>query len=194
MTSPGASPEDVTPAPAGADPRTIIQTVLRRAFAKSDSFERDVRAFRNRLVVTTLIAIGTASLLVVLQWRLPNAEIVQRPKDGGAGVARWALLMLVMVFGGVGALVSAIPALAAIPRVKSPFSFPLQQAFMKIAVGCLTGLVGVVVTGRAGVTTGFTSLQALIAVGIVFGAAQQAITQYLDKRAGQIIESTPAPT
>jgi hypothetical protein len=31
-------------------------------------------------------------------------------------------------------------------------------------------------------------MQALAGVALVFGAAQQAVTQFLDKRAGQIIE------
>src|SRR5262249_23933663 len=147
------------------------------------------RAFRNRLVVTTLLALSTTFAILVLQWRLPTAEIIQRPV-GAEDVTRWALLILVMAFGAVGGLITSIPALAAMPRVKGPFNFPLQQAFLKVAVGSVTAVVGVIVTGSAGVTTGFASMQALAGVALVFGAAQQAVTRFLDKRADQIIESS----
>ncbi len=120
----------------------------------------DARAFRNRLIVISLISIVTSALLVILQWRLPAASIIEHPK-GATGESAWALMLLVMAFGCVGALVSAIPAMAAIPRVKSPFNFPLQAALMKVFVGSLTALVGVIVTGSAGATNGYASLGAL---------------------------------
>jgi hypothetical protein len=52
-------------------------------------------------------------------------------------------------------------------------------------------LVGVVVIGNSGLANGFASLQPLLGVAIVFGAGQQAVTQFLDKRAGEIIASAP---
>jgi hypothetical protein len=50
--------------------------------------------------------------------------------------------------------------------------------------------VGVIVTGSAGVTTGYASMQALAGVALVFGAAQQAVTQFLDRRADQILQGS----
>jgi len=100
--------------------------------------------------------------------------------------------MLVMVFGSVGALVTAIPAMAAVPTVTSPFNFPLPQGLLKIVVGALAALVGVIVIGPSGVTQGFASLQSLIGTAVVFGAGQQLVTQFLDKRAGQIISQSGA--
>jgi hypothetical protein len=186
-----ATPTD-PPAPP-APPLTMMLSVMRAAYDLNDSFHRDARAFRNRLIIISLISIATSGLLVLLQWRLPSATIIQRP-TGASNESAWALMLLVMVFGSVGALVSAIPAMASMPRVKSPFNFPLQQALMKVFVGSLTALVGVIATGSAGVTNGFASLEALVGVAVVFGAAQQAVTQYLDKRATQIISSKPSST
>jgi hypothetical protein len=191
----------VEPTPARSDKppmpmsntRTAVMAVTEKNFSLSDGFNRDARAFRNRLVVMSLIALATSITLVFLQWRLPQAAIVQAPK-GSSGVSRWALMLLVMAFGSIGSLISTIPALAAIPRVKSPYNFPLQQALLKVVLGSLTALVGVIVTGSAGVTSGFGSLQALIGIAVVFGAAQQAVTQYLDRRAGQIISAAPPST
>jgi hypothetical protein len=177
------------PAPP-ASARTAIQAVLRRSFATTDAFHHAARAFRNRLVVMTGVTVVVGTALIVVQWRIPAAAIVQQP-DGSTNLSRWAVLLLVMVFGAVGALVSTIPAIAAIPRVSSPFNFPLQQAFLKIALGSLTAVVGVVATGSAGFSKGYANLEALIGVAVVFGAAQQAVTQFLDKRAGQLVASKP---
>ena len=170
--------------PAGL--RAAIREVRRRSFDQSDQFHRDARALRNRLVVTSLVAASATGLLVILQWRLPNAALFRVPVTK-AGLPRWALMMLVMVFGSVGGLVTAIPAMAAIPTVNSPFNFPLPQGLLKIVVGSLTAVVGVVVIGSSGATTGLASLQSLLGVAVIFGAGQQAITQFLDKRAGTII-------
>ncbi|HUZ39936.1 MAG TPA: hypothetical protein VMU68_00890, partial [Acidimicrobiales bacterium] len=81
----------------------------------------------------------------------------------------------------------------AIPTVRSPYNFPLPQALLKIALGSLTAMVGVVVIGSSGVTKGVASLEALIAIAVVFGSGQQAITQFLDKRAGQLVTQAGAP-
>jgi len=102
--------------------------------------------------------------------------------------------MLVMGFGSLGALDTAIPAMSAIPTVKTPYNFPLAQWLLKIVLGSLTAIVGVVVIGSAGITVGIASMQALIGIAVVFGAGQQAITQFLDKRAGELIAKAGAPT
>ena len=170
----------------------MMHAVARRAFAVSDGFHQSARGFRNRLVITALIIVAVAVGLVILQWRIPDAAIFEVPKDA-TDMSRWALMMLVMAFGLLGALVSTIPSMAAIPTVSSPFNFPLQQAFVKITFGSLTALVGVIAIGTGGVTNGFSSLQSLVTIGIVFGAGQQAVTQFLDKRAGKIIDSAPTP-
>jgi len=175
-------------APPASD-RTVVESVMRRSFALTDEFHHEARAFRNRLVVTSLFAFSTALAIIVLQWRLPDADIIQRP-SGAEDVSRWALLILVMAFGAIGGLITSIPAMAALPRVKGPFNFPLQQAFLKIALGSVTAVVGVIVTGNAGLTTGYASMQALAGAALVFGAAQQAVTRFLDKRADQILEGS----
>lgn len=185
---PDPSGVPVPPAPS----RVIMIDVMRRSFNQSDTFHEDARSFRNRLVVTTSLVIAVAISLIILQWRLPGAAIFQLPPDH-SGLPRWALAMLIMVFGSVGALVTAIPAMAAIPTVRSPYNFPLPQGLLKVFLGSLTAMVGVVVVGSTGVTTGFASLQALIGIAIVFGAGQQAITQFLDKRAGQLVAQVGSP-
>jgi hypothetical protein len=185
MTMPPKPP----PAPA-ADLPTAMQSVLDKANYQSDSFHFSARAFRNRLVITSGVIIVVATSLVIIQSQLPTLPIFALPKDC-AHDSRWAIMLLVMAFGSVGALVTAIPSMASIPRVNSPYNFPFQQSFVKIFLGALTAIVGVIAIGNAGVSNGFTSLQALLGVAIIFGSGQQAVTHYLDTRAQKIITSAP---
>jgi hypothetical protein len=174
-----------------ATTRQAVIAVMRRSFALSARTRKDTRSFRNRLVIMTALSVLAASALLVVQWRLPDAAIVQ-PPDGGTDMARWALLLLVMIAGMIGALVSAIPSVAAIPRSRGPYNFPLQQALLKVALGSLTAVIGVIVIGNTGVS-GFESVQALVGVAVVFGAAQQVVTQFLDRRAGELVAAQTTP-
>src|SRR5580698_4145851 len=97
-----------------ATPRVVIGEAKRRSVEVSDGFHRDARSFRNRLTITTVILLIVAVALVLLQWRLPKTSIIE-PLTASPHLSRWAVVMLVMVFGSVGALVTAIPAIAAIP-------------------------------------------------------------------------------
>lgn len=189
MTPSGTGQTPLPPAPPTAV-RWMILSVAERSIEVSNNFHRSARAFRNRLVITVLVILIVAVGLILVQWRLPSAAIFATPKDTH-GLARWVLVGVVMFFGLLGAVVTTIPSMAAIPTVYSPFNFPLPQAFVKIFFGALTAVVGVIAIGQVGVTEGFSSLQALVAIAIIFGAGQQAVTQFLDKRAGKIIDSGP---
>src|SRR5437764_10470034 len=131
-----------SPIPVAGSVRMTLRTVHEQIVSQTNSFHRDVRAFRNRLVIATLISAGAIAAVVFSQWRLPMAELLQMPK-GTDGVARYAVLTLVMLFGAIGGLVASIPSLATTPRIASPFSFPIEQALLKVVVGSLTALVGV---------------------------------------------------
>jgi hypothetical protein len=174
-----------------ATTRQVVVGVMRRSFALAARTRKDTRAFRNRLVILTALTVLAASALLVVQWRLPTAAVLEPPEEG-TSLARWTLLLVVMVAGMIGALVSAIPAVAAIPRSRSPYNFPLPQAFLKVALGSLTAVVGVIVVGNTGVA-GFDSVQALAGVAVVFGAAQQAVTQFMDRRAGELVAAQTTP-
>lgn len=184
MATQPTPPTPQSPPAPPANLRTAILSVFRKSFSRTDGFQQTARAFRNRLVIMSLVCFLVDAVLVVIQWRLPQAIILKPPNTDAS---RWALLLLLMVFGSVGGLVSAIPAVAAIPTVQSPFNFPMQQALLKVVFGSLTALSGVIVLDSASVTNGFGSLEALLGAAIVFGAAQQVVTQYLDRRAGKLL-------
>jgi hypothetical protein len=166
----------------------MISEVMRRYHTQNDATHASARSFRNRLIIIALLCLLVAAALVVMQWRLPNVAIFSLPKHSG-GLSRWAMTLLILAFGSVGALVSAIPAMSAIPQLNTPYNYPLPQGIVKIVFGSLTALVGVIVIGSSGVTNGLSSMQSLAGVALAFGAGQQTITRFLDKRAVELTTS-----
>lgn len=57
-------------------------------------------------------------------------------------------LLIVMIFGGVGALFTAIPAVSKIPSDYGPFNLPMQQALLKMVFGPLVAVIGLAVIGN----------------------------------------------
>jgi hypothetical protein len=169
--------------------RDVLEEVTRRYFYSIYSFHRTARAFRNRLVIMTGVAVGAAVALVIVQWRIGDGTSIITKPSGTQTLDDWALLVLVMLVGAVGALLTTIPAIIAIPTNPSPFNFPLAQVFLKIVLGMLTAVVGVLAIENSGLVKRYTSLSVLLGVAVVFGASQQAVTQFLDKRAGQILSA-----
>ena len=164
--------------------------VMSSAHAKTQAFQKDARAFRNRLVLTTLLALFASVLVIIMQWRLPRFDVVASP-DGKVNAPGWTLMLLVMGFGSMGALLTTIPAMSQVGRVKSPYNIPIAQGCLKIVVGSLTALVGVIIVGTTSVSKGFGSVEALLGVAAAFGAAQHVVTRLLDRRANDIIERSP---
>jgi hypothetical protein len=165
--------------------KAAIRSVLRAAHERRDQASKDARAFRNRLVILTALVVMGAVAVALLQW-LADIRLVPPVKNGDPG--RLPLLAVVMVFGSIGGLFSAIPAIASIPRDRSPFNVPLQQSMLKIAVGALAAVVGTaIVSNSAAIDT----TPALIAMATAFGAGQQALTSFVDKRAATILGNIP---
>ena len=170
---------------------TLIQAALEACFAATNEYHHAARALRNRLILMTVIALLAAAGVVVLQLRIPSAKFIGTV-NGTAHIVSWQLIVIVMAFGALGALLTTIGPISALPPAATPFNFPMQQAFLKIAVGTLTAMIGAIFFGGTTVTKGFQSLPALVAAAIAFGASQQAVTQFLDKRATTLIASRPS--
>jgi hypothetical protein len=180
-----ACPEHI-PAPTD-DLRAVVRDVHQESFRQNDTFHKSVRALRNRIVVFSLLAVAADGALIAFSVFIPKLRILSIAK-GVHLPSSWQLMLLVTFFGCVGALVSAVPAIAAIPRVDSPFNVPLQQALLKIAAGSIAAIVGALVASTA---TKFTSLATIFTAAAAFGASQQVVTRYLDQRAVSITKAAP---
>src|SRR5947199_3069125 len=97
-----------SPIPVAGSVRMTLRTVHEQIVSQTNSFHRDVRAFRNRLVIATLISAGAIAAVVFSQWRLPMAELLQIP-NGRDGAGRYAALAPLMRFGRLARRGRSIP-------------------------------------------------------------------------------------
>jgi hypothetical protein len=169
------------------DPENLRRAALdavHAAHERSDRAHRSARSFRNQLLVLSGVLIVLAGAALALQvWvgarLLPNV-----------GVGDTKTLALVLFFGCVGALFSAVPSLAQIPETTSPFNLPRQQALLKVVTGGWSAVIGLLVLD-AGLTDGskgtLSSVGALAILAAVFGAGQEAVTRFADHKASDIL-------
>ncbi|WP_233219713.1 hypothetical protein [Micromonospora sp. RP3T] len=166
--------------------RARVQALLVRYHSVSDDFHESVRRLRNRMLGLSMSALTAEALLVLVQWRNPDPQLIRTPTDTG-GVPPWRLLFFVLLAGALGAFVSALPSMITSRSGGLPYRLPFQQGLLKLAVGPLVAVVGImlVVGGLANTTVDSTA--ALLGLAIVFGAGQQAVTAFADRRAGELL-------
>lgn len=159
---------------------------------RSDQNNQQARYLRNRLIIASLTAVLIGGLIAVTQW-LGYAPAYLVLPDGWEHTGL-TYTFVVMVFGCVGALLSAIPAVSRIPLDYSPFNLPLQQAIVKLVLGPLFAVIGLLIVGGKVTPIDLPpKLTSQLVLAIVFGAGQQAITQFVDERAKKVL-STNIPS
>ncbi len=167
--------------------RSCIVDVLRASHENADRSNQEARYLRNRLILASGVCLFFAVAIVVAQLPLKSDPFLTLPA-GRFSSSPWQYLLLVMFSGAVGALFTAIPAMSKVPSDHSPFNLPLQQALLKMFLGPLVAVVGLLILGAdvLHIATPNTLIGSLL-LAIVFGAGQQAVTRYVDQRASEIL-------
>ena len=178
--------------------RHVVSELVRGTRRVSDERYARSRNFRNQLILTFLSACAGIMLLVaaaavgvqvpVCGSQPPNCPVRSGPSSPGV-----IPLLAVLLFGAVGALVSALRPLSRLGGSWNRFKLPTWQAAVKIAVGPLTAVLGVLLanSGLAGLERPPNAATVLL-LAAVFGAGQQAVTRYLDKQAGALLAAAPS--
>jgi hypothetical protein len=98
----------------------------------------------------------------------------------------------VAIVAGLGLLGGAVAAAFAIRKVRgtsTPYDVPLALAILKVPLGALTAVVGIVLLG-GGFVPGLSELDSqrqILAYALIFGYAQQLATRFIDNRAQTIL-------
>jgi hypothetical protein len=166
--------------------RAKVQALLLRTHAASDEFHESARRLRNRMLGISVFALAAEALLVIVQWGSADVHLLKPPADA-TGVAAWRLLLFVQLAGALGAFISALPSMITSRSGGLPYKLPFQQGLLKLAVGPLVAVAGIMLVIGGLVETTVGSTAALLGVAIVFGAGQQAVTAFADRRAAELL-------
>ncbi|WP_298990241.1 hypothetical protein [uncultured Pseudokineococcus sp.] len=146
-----------------------------------------LRSFRSAVLLATagtaLVVIGLVLLAVLVPGTLPLCP--------GGAAGRGCLLttsaggadaVVVAVVGAASGALSGVVALRDLEVRATPFAVPGALALLKLPVGALAALLGVVLLLGlpTGVTTGPTTAPGVLAWAVVLGAAQQLVTRLAD--------------
>lgn len=172
--------------------------VLIEAHEASGKDHRTLRSVGRQVLGTVWILFALAVMLLIAASQL-DWEFLPPVSTGSSNVSGWQVVALAMTSGMAGAMFTAIPSVSLIPDKKRPFNPIWRQAGLKVAIGAWSGLIGLLsVTaglgnGAAGtaVSSGnTTSVAGFIMVAALFGAGQEAVSRFVDRKA-TIVRDAP---
>ncbi|WP_456788311.1 hypothetical protein [Cellulomonas sp. P5_C5] len=168
--------------------RSGVRDLLERSHHASDEFHETARRLRNGMLGITLLTVASVLALLAVQWVMPSIWLIPAP-TGFTG-SPWVLLAFVMVAGSLGAFITAVPTTIRARSGGLPYRLPIQQGLLKLAIGPLLAVVGVMfVAGGLVAATKAEGVPQLLALAVLFGSAQQALTAFADKSAGDLLAS-----
>jgi hypothetical protein len=180
----------------------LIQRAFEDVTAVNSERYANLRGFRNNLIlVTAMLAalVGTLSL-----WHLASPEFISFCADavgadgavettcfGAASEPRGGDVLLVALFGAIGGMLAIAFGLAETKSPPSRYDPRIWQIGLKAAAGSATALAGVLLLQADLVVAPADSpSEALyLAYATIFGFSQQLFTRFVDKRAGELIDS-----
>lgn len=203
--------------------RAVLASALSAAHHASNDKHAAVRDLRNRLLVSTALLVLVAVVLALIGALRPAAvPLCVAPGQATSAAATTASqagdapavstgtcptgpsvpsggdIVLVELFGVLGAALTAAASLGRARPKPSAYRLDWPQWILQLAAGAITALVGVLVLQHSvlpGLAPLATSGQVLV-YALVFGAAQRAVTRLVDSRAQTVLAaatSTPAP-
>ena len=94
----------------------------------------------------------------------------------------------------VGGALAAAFAIRNLRGTSIPYDVPLALAFLKVPIGSLTAVAAILLLG-GGFVPGLSELDSqrqILAYALVFGYAQQLVTQLIDKQAQSLMNAVPS--
>lgn len=177
--------------------RETIAALVHDAYTARGKKYAQTRGLRNRLLVLTAGAIFVLTLVIaaaaIWNWQLtPTATVAVN-----GSVATWedtplpagvVAFLAVSLLGFVGAFLSGVRSVSRTASTCNPFSLSWWQSWLKLPVGALSAIVGVfALQSRAFPAVPATSWVELLMWAVAFGAAQQAVTRFVDSRVQGVI-------
>jgi hypothetical protein len=181
---------------------SFAETVIGAVHAASSKARREtrqVRSFRNTLWFATALLAVAAGGMAVLGILEPNVmQLCFTPDTGpacpvGHAANSWDV-PIVEILGLVAATVAAAISLRNVQGTTTPYSLPVALALLKLPLGALTALLGILLM-RGAFVPGLSNLDSsaqILSWAVVFGYSQQLLTQFVDKQAHTVLDNVRA--
>ncbi|GAA0655137.1 hypothetical protein GCM10009535_37480 [Streptomyces thermocarboxydovorans] len=168
--------------------RTQISSALRGAYV-ANGYERGrVRTFYSILLRTSLTLLAIALVLAVLNIVVGPTMLTCFDAAGtrpvcplGADENRYDVLLIEFV-GGSAAMIGAVQTISRMQRIEDPYALHVAQALIKVSLGTLTAVFGLLLIytlPRVIITDSWN----ILAAATVFGYGQELFTHFVDKKA-----------
>jgi len=195
--------------------REQLAYALEAAYTEERAALSRMRSFRNLVYMVTctllavlggLVAVGAAFPRALPLCFAPGNERIVCPTgwhdlSGPSDIDRMVSLTvhrgdlaIVAMMGLVGAVMVGVLTLRAQRGTVAPYSLPLALLILKLPLGGLTALLGVLMV-RGGFVPGLTNLDGssqILGWALVFGIAQQLISGVLDRQASLVLADSTA--
>lgn len=164
------------------------------AHAKQEVYEisakgyESQRSFRNIILVTAVIAALVAAALAI--FGLFDDTITYRlDMYPNTGSKTWPeTIWPIELVGALAGFIVAITALRRLPG-RGPYSLRVAQAGLKVPVGALTALTGMLLLQSSAFGIGPVKTKGeFVAWAFVFGASQELVTRLVDQKAATVAE------
>lgn len=187
-------PTDAANAHVATGTMRLAASALAAAYTANAEQHRQVRDFRNILVVTTVVTMLAAILLGVVGAVWPQALPLCWDSANGAICPSSPLgptagdIALVEFVGFIAAAVTGAIAIRHLRGTSTPYAVPMWSVLVKLPIGAVTAALGLMLLHVVpGLTV--TSRYELIAWALLFGVSQEAFTRLLDRRAQSVLNS-----
>jgi|GEM_PF-5272274 hypothetical protein len=188
------TPVDGAESPTRDETRELVR---RYRQAWDDRYKRS-GSYRNRLIQLILVVTAAVALIVVLGaagiYTITETFELGYPTLDFAALtgARLAVMVAIATFGAVGGLLAGSGQVVRMGGVYNPMHLPVLSLLVKIQMGALCGLAGVLaILGNLLPEVTADRWGTLAAFALVFGASQQLLTQVIDRKVNALVTSEP---
>jgi len=179
-------------------PRAVAMA-LQSAHSASAGKHKRVRSFRNTIFIASGVVLLAVVGLVVMGWRIPEA-LPMCTEDGrqcllGTTQPGATHVLVVAAIGAAAGILSGIASIRRMRGTSTPYSIPTALWFFKAPCGALSAVLGLqLVRAGLGEELGATSVAALTAWAVIFGAAQELVTRLADQQGQVVLEAVRSGT
>ncbi|MGW6908419.1 hypothetical protein [Streptomyces sp. NPDC054940] len=180
--------------------RELAVSTLLAAQMAEEKERAKARSFRNILLASVVATTVIAGLFILWGFLSPSSiasNICFTPNPGQPQVCPIGStesgldILLVMVFGSGAAAFAAAVSLKGIQGTATPYSVPLMLVLLRIPVGALAALMGLVLI-HGGFIPGLSNLDSapqIIAWAVIFGILQESVTRLVDRQGKDVLNN-----